>query len=99
MKRNYFSPQQNLTGYNNFWDLKFFYYITYTISFNLDLSRGETVFFILGYVLDGFPSLSEDYMSIKDQLELVKNWKLRPDFIINMKVFISYLVFIKYIFY
>lgn len=25
-------------------------------------------------------------MAIKDQLELVKNWKLKPDFIINLKV-------------
>ncbi|XP_033125059.1 adenylate kinase 9-like isoform X4 [Anneissia japonica] len=39
-----------------------------------------------GYVLDGFPSLSEDYMTIPDQLELVKNWNLKPDFIINIKI-------------
>ena len=42
--------------------------------------------FLTGYVLDGFPSLCEDYMSVKDQLELVKNWKLQPDFIINLRV-------------
>nr|XP_006820033.1 PREDICTED: adenylate kinase 9-like [Saccoglossus kowalevskii] len=39
-----------------------------------------------GYVLDGFPSLCEDYMRVVDQLELVKNWKLKPDFIINLKI-------------
>ena len=39
-----------------------------------------------GYVLDGFPSLSEDYMTVKDQLDLVNNWKLKPDFIVNVKV-------------
>ncbi|XP_013399518.1 adenylate kinase 9-like [Lingula anatina] len=39
-----------------------------------------------GYILDGFPSLSEEYMSLKDQLELVRNWKMKPDFIINLKM-------------
>ncbi|ESO88925.1 hypothetical protein LOTGIDRAFT_62291, partial [Lottia gigantea] len=39
-----------------------------------------------GYVLDDFPSISESYLSVRDQLELVKNWKLRPDFIINIKI-------------
>jgi adenylate/nucleoside-diphosphate kinase len=41
---------------------------------------------ILGYVLDGFPSLCEDWLSMKEQLELIKNWKYKPDFIINLKV-------------
>ena len=44
------------------------------------------VVFRVGYVLDGFPTLSEEYMSIKDQLELIKNWRLKPDFIVNLKV-------------
>ncbi|XP_050391523.2 adenylate kinase 9 [Patella vulgata] len=39
-----------------------------------------------GYVLDDFPCLSESFITIQDQLELVKNWKLRPDFIINLKI-------------
>lgn len=39
-----------------------------------------------GYVLDDFPCLSEENLSIQDQIELVKNWKLKPDFIINIKV-------------
>ena len=39
-----------------------------------------------GYVLDGLPSLSEDYMTIKDQLEHIKNFKLKPDFIVHVKV-------------
>jgi len=46
-----------------------------------------------GYVLDGYPSLVEDHMTIKDQLELVKNWKLKPDFIVNMKVCIIFMFF------
>lgn len=39
-----------------------------------------------GYILDGFPSLSEEWLSLADQLELVKNLPLTPDFIINIKV-------------
>lgn len=46
----------------------------------------DLLFLYIGYVLDGFPSLCEDWMSIKEQLELVKNWKYKPDFIINLKV-------------
>lgn len=41
---------------------------------------------IPGYVLDGFPSLCEDWLSMADQLDLVKNLPLTPDFIINLKV-------------
>lgn len=37
-------------------------------------------------MLDDFPCLSEENLSIQDQIELVKNWKLKPDFIINIKV-------------
>lgn len=39
-----------------------------------------------GYVMDDFPCISEDLMSIKDQLELIKSWKLKPDFIINLRI-------------
>ena len=39
-----------------------------------------------GYVLDGFPSLCEDWLSMADQLDLVKNLPLVPDFIVNLKV-------------
>lgn len=39
-----------------------------------------------GYVLDGFPSLCEDWVSMADQLDLVKNLPLTPDFIINIKI-------------
>uniref|UniRef100_H3AND6 Adenylate kinase 9 n=1 Tax=Latimeria chalumnae TaxID=7897 RepID=H3AND6_LATCH len=38
-----------------------------------------------GYVLCGFPSLSEQFLKIPDQIELIKNLKLKPDFIINIK--------------
>ena len=43
-------------------------------------------FSVEGYVLDGFPSLCEDWLPMADQLELVKNLPLTPDFIINLKV-------------
>ena len=36
--------------------------------------------------MDGFPSLCEDWLSMADQLDLVKNLPLTPDFIINIKV-------------
>ncbi|XP_037248899.1 adenylate kinase 9 [Falco rusticolus] len=38
-----------------------------------------------GYVLSGFPSLSEEYMSVSQQIEKIKNLKLKPDFLINVK--------------
>ncbi|KAM8809905.1 adenylate kinase 9 [Eudromia elegans] len=38
-----------------------------------------------GYVLCGFPSLSEEYMTITQQIEKIKNLKLKPDFLINIK--------------
>ncbi|KFQ81513.1 Adenylate kinase 9, partial [Phoenicopterus ruber ruber] len=38
-----------------------------------------------GYVLSGFPSLSEEYMAISQQIEKIKNLKLKPDFLINIK--------------
>jgi len=30
--------------------------------------------------------MCEDYLSINNQLELIKNWRMKPDFIINLKV-------------
>ncbi|NXH14851.1 KAD9 kinase, partial [Bucco capensis] len=38
-----------------------------------------------GYVLSGFPSLSEEYMTVAQQIEKIKNLKLKPDFLINIK--------------
>ncbi|KFU94692.1 Adenylate kinase domain-containing protein 1, partial [Chaetura pelagica] len=38
-----------------------------------------------GYILSGFPSLSEEYMTIPQQIEKIKNLKLKPDFLINIK--------------
>ncbi|NXN96231.1 KAD9 kinase, partial [Rhinopomastus cyanomelas] len=38
-----------------------------------------------GYVLCGFPSLSEEYMTVSQQIEKIKNLKLKPDFLINIK--------------
>ncbi|XP_063773183.1 adenylate kinase 9 isoform X2 [Pseudophryne corroboree] len=38
-----------------------------------------------GYVLCGLPSLSEEYMKVPEQIDLIKNFKLKPDVIINIK--------------
>ncbi|NXX83615.1 KAD9 kinase, partial [Urocolius indicus] len=38
-----------------------------------------------GYVLSGFPSLSEEYMTVSQQIEKIKYLKLKPDFLINIK--------------
>ncbi|KAM9002916.1 adenylate kinase 9 [Sarcophilus harrisii] len=38
-----------------------------------------------GYVLSGLPSLSEDAVTILEQIELIKNLSLQPDIIINIK--------------
>ncbi|XP_068933174.1 adenylate kinase 9 [Petaurus breviceps papuanus] len=38
-----------------------------------------------GYVLSGLPSLSEDAVTVSEQIELIKNLSLKPDIIINIK--------------
>ncbi|NXQ51927.1 KAD9 kinase, partial [Anthoscopus minutus] len=38
-----------------------------------------------GYVLTGFPSLSEEYMTVPQQIEKIMNLKLKPDILINIK--------------
>ncbi|XP_048858202.1 adenylate kinase 9 isoform X2 [Brienomyrus brachyistius] len=38
-----------------------------------------------GYVLSCLPSISEDYLKIPEQIEIIKNFKFPPDFIINIK--------------
>ncbi|XP_029281159.1 LOW QUALITY PROTEIN: adenylate kinase 9 [Cottoperca gobio] len=38
-----------------------------------------------GYVLSCLPFMSEECLKIHEQLELIKNLKLKPDFIINIK--------------
>ncbi|NXQ13000.1 KAD9 kinase, partial [Peucedramus taeniatus] len=38
-----------------------------------------------GYVLTGFPCLSEEYMTVPQQIEKIMNLKLKPDFLINIK--------------
>ncbi|NXP57874.1 KAD9 kinase, partial [Chloropsis cyanopogon] len=38
-----------------------------------------------GYVLTGFPSLSEKYLSVPQQIEKIMNLKFKPDFLINIK--------------
>ncbi|XP_075253347.1 adenylate kinase 9-like [Convolutriloba macropyga] len=39
-----------------------------------------------GYILDGFPCLSEEYMSYSDQMNMLKNLTLKPDVIINLRI-------------
>ncbi|XP_685909.5 adenylate kinase 9 isoform X1 [Danio rerio] len=38
-----------------------------------------------GYVLACLPSISEEYMKIQEQIDLIKTLKMSPDFIINIK--------------
>ncbi|XP_066463784.1 adenylate kinase 9 isoform X2 [Eleutherodactylus coqui] len=38
-----------------------------------------------GYLLCGLPSLCEEFIKIPEQIELIKNFKLKPDIIINIK--------------
>ncbi|NXO30773.1 KAD9 kinase, partial [Cisticola juncidis] len=38
-----------------------------------------------GYILTGFPSLSEEYMNVPQQIEKIMNLKLKPDVLINIK--------------
>uniref|UniRef100_A0A8B9DH83 Adenylate kinase 9 n=1 Tax=Anser cygnoides TaxID=8845 RepID=A0A8B9DH83_ANSCY len=38
-----------------------------------------------GYVLSGLPSLSEEYMTVSQQIEKIKHLKLKPDFLVNIK--------------
>ncbi|NXO65846.1 KAD9 kinase, partial [Phainopepla nitens] len=38
-----------------------------------------------GYVLTGFPSLSEEYMTVPQQIQKIMNLKLKPDILINIK--------------
>ncbi|KAK6297576.1 hypothetical protein J4Q44_G00321590 [Coregonus suidteri] len=38
-----------------------------------------------GYVLSCLPSMSEEYLKILEQIEFIKNLRLVPDFIINIK--------------
>ncbi|KAI7799765.1 adenylate kinase 9 [Triplophysa rosa] len=38
-----------------------------------------------GYVLACLPSISEEYVKIPEQIDLIKNLKMPPDFIINIK--------------
>nr|XP_055042295.1 adenylate kinase 9 isoform X3 [Misgurnus anguillicaudatus] len=38
-----------------------------------------------GYVLACLPSISEEYLKIQEQIDLIKNLRMPPDFIINIK--------------
>lgn len=41
---------------------------------------------LLGYILDDYPCMNEEYMTVKEQMDLIKNLRIKPDFIINLKV-------------
>lgn len=45
--------------------------------------------YLAGYVLTGFPSLSEEHMTVPQQIEKIMNLKLKPDVLINIKVMSS----------
>ncbi|CAG03570.1 unnamed protein product [Tetraodon nigroviridis] len=48
-----------------------------------------------GYVLCCMPFLSEECMKIQEQIDLIKNLRLPPDFIINIKVLCAYFAHFK----
>lgn len=39
-----------------------------------------------GYVFDGFPLMDEQFMKLSDQMESLKNWPLKPDYVINIRI-------------
>ncbi|KAI1241028.1 hypothetical protein IHE44_0009486, partial [Lamprotornis superbus] len=43
-----------------------------------------------GYVLTGFPFLSEKCMTVPQQIEKITNLKLKPDILINIKEFLAH---------
>lgn len=45
--------------------------------------------YLAGYVLTGFPFLSEKYMTVPQQIEKIMNLKLKPHILINIKVMLS----------
>lgn len=53
------------------------------------------MFVFAGYVLCDFPSLSEEYMTITEQIEIIRNLKLKPDFLINIKVMSVFVIIIQ----
>lgn len=42
--------------------------------------------FILGYILDGFPSVLDDEDTVDQELHFIKHLPLKPDYIINLRV-------------
>lgn len=55
----------------------------------------DAVFHTTGYVLCCMPFLSEECMKIQEQIDLIKNLRLPPDFIINIKVLCAYFAHFK----
>jgi adenylate/nucleoside-diphosphate kinase len=45
-----------------------------------------TIYFCIGYILDGFPVMNENFMKLRDQMEAMKNWPLPPDYVINIRI-------------
>ena len=36
--------------------------------------------------MDGFPVRDENSMKLRDQMEIMKNWPLPPDYVINIRI-------------
>ena len=39
-----------------------------------------------GYVLDGIPTLDSEFITTEEQINIIKNFEMTPDFIINIKI-------------
>lgn len=39
-----------------------------------------------GYVLDDFPTISNEAVSLEEQITMIKDNTMKPDFVINIKV-------------
>lgn len=55
------------------------------------------MFYSTGYIITEIPSLSQDAMTIFQQIELIRNLNLKPDIIINIKVRILVVFLVWYI--
>ena len=60
------------------------------VSFELDYNSKAICinlsFAAVGYILDDLPCRSDTWASVDDQLAMIKNLPVKPDFIINMRV-------------
>ncbi|KAJ3607117.1 hypothetical protein NHX12_026631 [Muraenolepis orangiensis] len=52
-----------------------------------------------GYVLSCLPSMSEECLKMCDQMELIRNLKLPPDIVINIKVSYTLVLVMMYMYH